>query len=282
MADTITGVTETSAAALAEISNQAQLYLQQESYLLPTVTDYSALVSPGAKSVGVPRGAGFTVNSKGENTAADATAVTYATDTISLVNHRYVQFLVEDIAEIQAKIAVVNENVLRATKDLAADVDNYIITELKLASASAPDHQLVFADTVGDVIAKADILAARALLQAQYIDPRQCYIGIGPEKENELLAIDDFIHAEKYGSSMPIMNGEIGKIYGMKVIVHTGFTDTMCTWHPTAVGFAFQRRLNFQSESDLANLGTRYSLDMIHGAEVLDSGKRTVFTDSTN
>jgi hypothetical protein len=56
----------------------------------------------------------------------------------------------------------------------------------------------------------------------------------------------------------------------------------MCTWHPTAVGLAFQRLLTVQRESDLANLAERWSLDQRYGVEVLDGGKRQVLTDSTN
>lgn len=282
MADTLMGITEVTAASLAEISSDVQSYLQQKSFLLPTVSDYSYLATPGTKSVSVPKSGGFTVASKSENTAASATALTYSVDTIALTNHRYVQFLLEDYADIKAKINVVGDSVLKATADLAKDVDSYIVAELKLASASAPDHQIVFTDTSGDVIAKGDILAARKLLQDQYIDPRECYIGIGPEKENEMLALADFIQAERYGSNMPVMMGEFGRVFGMKVIVSTLFSDFMCVWHPSAVGFAFQQGLRFQSQPDLANLGIRYSLDMIHGAEVLDSGKRNVLVDSTN
>lgn len=282
MADALIGITEVTAASLAEISQEAQSYLQQKSMLLPTVKDYSYLAGPGVKSVAVPRAGGFTVGSKSENTSLDAQIITMAADTISLVNHRAVQFLVEDYASQKAKVNIVAEAVLRGTADLAVDLDNYIITELRLASASAPDHQVVFADTTNDIIAKADILAARALLQAQYIDPRECYIGVGPEKENEMLALADFIQAERYGSNDPVMNGEIGKVFGMRVIVHTGFADQMAVWHPTAVGVAIQQGLRFQSQPDLANLGVRYSLDMIHGCEILDSGKRCVLTDSTN
>ena len=40
MADTLTGVTEIDAASLADISSVTQMYLQQASMLLPTVTDY--------------------------------------------------------------------------------------------------------------------------------------------------------------------------------------------------------------------------------------------------
>ena len=38
----------------------------------------------------------------------------------------------------------------------------------------------------------------------------------------------------------------------------------------------------FRAESDLAHLGTRYSIDTIYGVEALDAGKRNVLVDSTN
>lgn len=281
MADALMGVTETSASALANVSALAQSFLIQNSVLLPTVTNYSALAVPGASSIKLPRSGGFTVGDKAENTAVDAQIITYAADTISF-SHRTVQFLIEKLAAKQSVVDVVQDAVMKATKALALDLDAKIITALNSASSSAPDHQIVFADTVGDVIAKADILAARKLLVDQNINPRECYLAVGSEKEAELLALADFIQAERYGSNTPIMNGEIGMIYGMKVIVHTSISDYMLAWHPTAVGYAFSQPIELDFDKDLANIGTRYSLDYIFGAAVLDSGKRCVKVDSTN
>ena len=282
MADTLMGKTEIDAASKAEIANIVQSFLIQESKLIPTISNYSNLAVPGAKSVALPRSGGFTVGSKIENTAVDAQAITYAADTITFDQHKVVQFLLEDIADIQANIPVVQDAVMKATKALSLDIDLAIIEELKLASASAPDHLINFIDTATDVVAKADILAARKLLQDQNIEATECFIGIGPEKEAELLAIESFIDASKYGSNEPIMNGEIGKIYGMRVIMHTGFSDFMCTWHPSAVGLAVQNGMRYQTDKDLANLAMRHSIDVLYGVEVLDSGKRNVLTDSTN
>lgn len=281
MADALMGVTETSAAALANISSMAQSFLIQNSVLLPTATNYSALAVPGASSIKLPRSGGFTVGDKSENTAVDAQIITYAADTISF-SHRTVQFLIEKLAAKQSVVDVVSDAVMKATKALALDLDAKIITALNSASASAPDHQIVFADTVGDVVAKADILAARKLLVDQNINPRECYLAVGSEKEAELLALADFIQAERYGSSTPIQAGEIGMIYGMKVIVHTSITDYMLAWHPSAVGYAFSQPIELDFDKDLANIGTRYSLDYIFGAAVLDGGKRCVKVDSTN
>ena len=282
MADALTGVTEIDAASLAEISNVTQMYLQQASILVPTVSDFSYLAGKGTKSIAVPRMGGFTVNDKEENTSVDAQTSTVSSDTITLEKHKVIQFLVEEIAEGQSKIPYVVGALERAAKDLAAQVDTDIITELKLASASTPDHQIVFIDTTNDVIAKGDILAARKLLRAQYVPVNECYIGIGSEKEAEMLALSDFIVASNFGSADPIQNGVLGKVYGMKVVVHEGFSDFMCVWHPSAVGIAFQRQATVQTQPDLANLAERWSIDQRYGVEVLDSGKRTVLVDSTN
>lgn len=281
MPDVLTGLTETSATSKAEISKIAQKYLVQESKFLNLVTNYSSLAVPGSSSIKVPKAGGFTVASKAENTAASASTSAFTVDTISLDQHRYVQFLVEDIAGKQASVDVVSEYLLRASKDLALDMDKKIIAELRLASSSLPDHQIKFTDATNEDIELADILAARKLLIDQNIDPRECYMSVGSDQEAHMLKIANFIEAEKYGSNMPILNGEIGMIYGMKVIVHTSLSGEAVFWHPSAVGYALPQGIRIQSEYDLANLGTRYSLDYIGGFEVLDSGKRCVLITET-
>lgn len=282
MADALMGVTETSAAALANVSRVAQVYLQQQSKLLPTVTDYSALAVAGASSIKLPRSGGFTVGDKSENTAVDSQIITYAADTISLNQHRVVQFLLEDIANKQSMIEVVNDSLMKAAKDMAYDIDAKIKAEFDNASTSAPDHVIQYSDAVNEDIALTDVLEMRRLLIAQNIDPRECFIGVGSTQEKNMLLIDNFISSEKYGSNQPIMNGEIGQIYGMRVIVSNVFSGTdSYAWHPSSVGFAFQQGIRTQRDYDLANLAWRYSLDYLAGFEVLDSGKRVVKIEET-
>jgi len=150
------------------------------------------------------------------------------------------------------------------------------------ASTTGPDHQLVFVDTSGDIIAKTDVLAARKLLSDQNIDPTECFIGIGPEKEAEILNISDFITASVYGVGAPLASGQIGSIYGSRVILHTGFADRMVMWHPASVGFAYAYGAKVESARDLPNLSTRHSISLSWCCKVLDSGKRLVHVDSTN
>ena len=281
MADVLTGVTETVAAAHEEVSKIAQEYLIQQAKMAPLVTDYSSLAVPGSNSIALPIAGGFTVGDKGENTAVDAQTSAFTKDQIALDQHRVVQFLIEDISGWQSNVNVLKEYIMRATKDLALDMDEKIIAQLRLASASTPDHQIKFNDTVNEDVELVDILNARKLLIDQNLDPRECYLGVGSDKERDMLLIENFISAEKYGSNQPIAAGEIGSVYGMKVIVHTSLTAEMISWHPSAVGYGIQSGTRYQTEKDLANLATRHSLDYLAGFEVLQGGKYSVYTTET-
>lgn len=281
MADVITGVTETSAAAKAMVETMAQKYLIQESKMMGLISNYSSLAVKGASSIKLPKAGGFTVGDKAENTAASAQTSAFSVDTLSLDQHRVVQFLLEDIADVQTNVQAAQEYILRASKDLALDIDNKIIAQLRLASASAPDHLIKFTDTTNEDIELADIVAARKLLFLQNLDPREVFMLIGPDQEANMLKISDFIDASKYGSNSPIVNGEIGSVFGMKVVLHTSVSQEAIFFHPTACAFALQQEIRLQKMYDLANLAWRYSLDYVGGFKVLDAGKRNVQISET-
>ena len=275
MADVLMGVTETSATAVDVIGSQVQAYLQQASKILGQVSDYSSLVAPGAKTVQIPRAGGFTVNTKSENTALESQVLTYATDSIALDQHKAIQWLVEDIANEQTVLMIVQDALMRAGKDLAREVDQNLINILETASASTPDHRIAYAATT--TIAEADILDARKLLIVQNLDPSEFVLAVSPAQEKVMLGLSNFIDASKYGSAGAIANGEIGRVFGSTVIVHNDVEDLKSVmFHRSAVGFASQIAPKFQTQPDLANLGVRYSLQHLYGSKLLDSGKRCV------
>lgn len=275
MADAIMGVTETSAAAVDVIGSQVQSYLQQASKILGQVTDYSNLVVKGAKSVEIPRSGGFTVGSKAENTAVDAQVLTYATDAILLDQHKVVQWLLEDIANEQTVVSVIQDALMKAGKDMAREVDQNLINILETASAAAPDHRIAYA--AATTIAEADILDARELCIAQNLDPSELILAVSPAQEKVMLGLSNFIDASKYGGAGAISNGEIGRVFGATIIVHNDVESLKSLmFHRSSVGYASQLAMRFKTESDLANLATRYSLDHLYGSKLLDSGKRCV------
>lgn len=267
------GVTETSAIGQITIAETIQMYLQEKAKLLDKIT--LKIAAKGEKQITIGRAGGFTVGSKSENTALTAQVITYAGDTLSLDQHKAILVRLEKIANLQAKPDIIADILMRMGMDMAYNLDQFIVTKLEAASASAPDHRVAYANATS--LGKADLLTARTLLNIQNVPFNECWVGISPLSESYLLAIDDFVHVDKYGSSEGLVNGEIGKLYGARVVMSNAFADAKTlVWHPSAVAVGLQQVVDFDEDKDLDNVATKYLCDTIYGGVTLDSGKRQV------
>lgn len=277
MADILLGKTEVDAVSQELIlSAMVQEQLIQQAVLLGTVNNYPA--PAGVDKLKIPKAGGFTVSDKSENTAVDAQVITYATDDLNLDKHKVIQVLVEKFATIQSSVQVLSDIASRAGKAMALQLDTDIIAALAATSASAPDHRIAFA---GANIAQTDILSAKKLLTVQNVNVKECYLGINPEEEKQMLLLADFVRADAYGSAAGLQMGVLGQIYGFKVIVHNGFTaGQSIVWHPSHAAIGIQELVSYDSDKDLPNLSVRHSWDMIYGTKTLDSGKRGVLLGS--
>jgi len=286
MADSLMGVTTTVATALDAISAQVQIYLQEEAVMIPNVMNFSALAVKGSKQVEIPRAPGFSsVDDKAENAAVDAQTIVFSTDVLNLNKHKVIQWIIEKIASEQSVVAVLNEAILRAGQDIANQVDKDIIAILENV-ASSPDHSFVYTGGGGTEITEADILKARRLLRQQKLSAsmmKSLALAISPEQEEIMLKIANFIDASKYGVGAPIATGEIGRVFGVRVFVHNDINNLKSLmFHPSAAGYATQIGPDFDSQKDLRNLGTRYSIDQLYGTKELDTGKRAVLIGTDN
>lgn len=269
-----TGVTEVAAVQQALIASIVQDTLKQNSVLLGTVTDYSAFAEAGNKSVAIPRRTQFAAADKAENTDLTAQEMTFATDTIALDKHKAIYAILERIAGVQAKPNVKAEIVKEMALELALQIDKDIYTQLKLASASAPDHRVAFA---GATLAKADIVNARKLLNMQNVPMANRYLAVNPLHESELLLIDDFVSVEKYGSTGPVQLGELGRLFGFTVLMSNVVGDlNVVAYHKSACAFAQQVAPEFETDKNLAKVADEFLMHVLYGAKVLDSGKRQV------
>lgn len=268
------GVTEVSATSVAVVASIVQQVLKQESKLLPLITDYSAFAVKGSSSVKIPRRTQFAAADKSENTALTAQELTFAVDTLDLTKNKAIYAALEKIAEVQATPNVEAEIITEMAKELALQVDNDIYVQLLLASAAAPDHRIAFA---GASLAATDLLEARRLLNVQNVPMDGRIVCISPDEEKALLAIDNFIRADAYGSAGGLVNGEIGKLYGMVVVMSNVITAGLpVVFHKSAVAYANQLAPEYSTDFDLKNTSKEYLLNMIYGVKVLDSGKRQV------
>jgi N4-gp56 family major capsid protein len=271
------GKTEVDAAVMEQVSQFVQAELKQRALLMPTVQNFPA--PGGIDKIKIPRAGGFTAATKAENTALTAQVITFATDDLDLDQHKAVLARLEDFANIQATPNVVQEILGRMASEMALAVDQHIVTCLDDVSAAAPDHAIVY-DNATD-LKKADLLNARELLHVQNVPFEECWIGVSPANEASLLAVDDFVQADKYGRPDGLQRGVLGTLYGARVIMSNVFDDAKTlVWHPTHCAFAMQQEIRFETDRDLPNVATEYLSSAIYGCKVLDSGKRGVLLGS--
>lgn len=275
MADALSGLTEVSGTIETVVSAEIQMVLNANLVVVPSIMDYSSMVGPGMNTLKIPKFGKFTVNTKSENTAVDAQVNAFSTDDLALDKHKVIQFLLEDIASLQAKVAVTQAYVAQAAIDLATEMDQTVLDAIEAGvSTSSPDHKRAY---VGSTIAKADILTARQLLNEQNVPLADRSLVISPAQEASILAISEFVRVDESGGSSSLRQGSIGLLFGFNVLVTSLAEDAKSmAYHKSCHAFARQLAPRVQQQPDLANLATRWSLDHLYGSKSLDSGKRQV------
>jgi N4-gp56 family major capsid protein len=272
------GLTEVSAVQQTVVANVVQQVLKQKSILLPTIMDYSAWVPQGSVACKVPRRTQFTAADKSENSALTAQELTFSADTISMDKHKAVYASLERYAMVTANVDVKAQILIEMAEELALQIDKDIIVELKLASTSAPDHLLDYANTPTDTLAIADITNARALLNTQNVPMEDRYLLISPTQEKALLNISDFVRADAIGSAGGLINGQIGRVFGFNVLMHSTLSAADAIfYHKSAVGHAKVLQPEFLQNVSVSKVADEFALHLLYGNKVLDSGKRQVY-----
>lgn len=274
------GVTDTANIMQAAIASMIQDQLVEAQRLPATVMDLSSLAVPGVKSVAVPRGSNLTAAAKSEGTEFNAQHFTYAADNLLLSSHYVVPVDVEDIAQIQSAPAIMADLTSRIGVALADAIDASIYAQLKLCSSTAPDHIVAYLDTVNKDLEIQDIVNAHKLLGIQKVPRSDRYLLIGPSQEANLLKIDTFVEAHKYGSRESLLNGEIGRVYGFSVIVsNAAESDSSAIfYHKTHCAFASQMA-KFEKNRNPKNLSDILAGQVLYGAKVMGGGLRGVLVE---
>lgn len=281
MADVFTQKSNIDAVSQEIIVSMFQNELIAKAMLLPTVSDYSMFAEQGSDKVKVPRAGSFTAEVKSGGSPYNAQALTAVTDDIDLDKEEGVLVAVENIAKLQSKPELMAEYVKRMASAMAKKVDQRIYDQLKLASAAAPDHKIDWANAPTDTMTKADFIAALKLIKEANVDIQdgQLFALINPKRESEILALSDFVDADKWfaGSQDAKLNGMIGRAYGFNILCSTIVSDDeVVLYHKSHVGVAFQQRPVVTSQYDIRYDSDMLLLKQVAGYKVLQAGKAGV------
>lgn len=280
---TFTSAANTGTTEMTIISTIVQKELKREAKLRPTVVDRSDMAMKGIKSIDLPRFDSSFSGPAAQNpdgvTETAGQTLDFAVDTIDLSDWTSIVYKIPDRVSKQTRINLEAELAASAGKDYGNYVDDQIIAQLKLATAT----HLVGLDSnaagAGTALTLEDISRARRLLNRANAPQSDRWMVIPPELEEDMINLDNFRTANQYGSRTALMDGEVGQVYGFRIIVHNGLAaNEFLAYHKEACAIAIQQDVQFESRRlPLGLQATEYSFAMGMGQQVLQSGELTVY-----
>lgn len=283
----VTSAFATSATEDTVILSIVQDELDRNSFLRPTIMDLSSQAVKGVKEVEVPK---FTSSFSGpadQNpdglTETEFQSPVFGVDTIAIDKWKNLPYRVSDRVSTQTKLSLEAELAKSAGSKMGIYIDDQIIVRLKQASAAAPDHLLGLdgGDTagVGASITLEAISTCRQKLNRANVPQMDRWLLIPPEQEKALIDLDNFRNADKYGSREALLRGEIGEIYGFRVMVHNGLAaNEACAYHKDCCAVAVQQEIKFETQrADVRLQATDYSFSLGMGDQVLNDGKMNIY-----
>ena len=278
----ITSAAHTGATEMELISQIVQAELLENTVVLNSVTDHSDKLVPGIKSVEVIRfeadnttGSGrmgdpTDMNQDGVTPAAFQTAA-LTTDKIDLNKHKILPYRIQDTVAMQSRANLEAELARKAGREFAIYMDKEIIAVLATLTDS------ITYDNAAD-LSLPDITEARKRLNRNNVPEGDRILLISPENEKAMLDLPNFIEADKYGAREALMNGEIGRVFGFRVLVSNLLAAAESyAYHRECVGYAVQKQVDFESDRPSVALRvTDYSYAATWGCTLMYDGKKGV------
>ena len=205
----------------------------------------------------------------GNESALDKTAgsaVTYASATetavvVTINSYKYVAKLIEDIVQVQSMYDLFANFTEKIGKALATAVDTSILALTSgFAAQSVGTH-------IASTIAETSIITAARMLNTANVPIDGRYLVVDPFGYSQLCAITDFIRYDAGGKTpAPVNSGEIGEIFGIKVLMSTNVSTAGGGTATSAIGFMFhqdawaialQKDVTMKSEYSVDYIGTK-------------------------
>lgn len=275
MADFTT--TTTSAVIEDVVSNMVQETLIQKAVVVPSVSDFSAMIRPGMDRLGIPRQTQLTVQDITEGSEVTPATSTVSVDDLLLDKNKAITWAITDLSGLQSKPDMLAWLLKDNMASLAEELDDNVVQEIRdNISASAPDHRVAMA---GSTLTLAEIVNAKQLLDTQKLPQADRFLMVGPAQVAGILQISNFIQADQFGSNEHVVNGLVGRILGFDVIMTTAaslLSDEAIFYHKSCCAFGRQQNVRFERERRATYFKDDYALSQVYGAKFLDGGKRAV------
>lgn len=264
------------------ISGLVQKELLDSVSLAGLVTDLSHMAMDGYESVSVPKMSSFTVQDRGFGaTAADNAPLTDDKDVIALDKNKIVKW---NYDAADAKQSAINWQIESAKR--AATAHGREVNKLLLAEFNAVAGLSVNAAVPADITASA-ILDMREFIMKNEGDLAMTTLVIAPDQEKVMLTLPEFSRYDYNGqSNSPLINGVIGRVYGINVVVSNDSTFPSQQGYmveKSSMAIAIQRAAKYgeQPNIDYGVDGVKAAVDMTFGLGALQKGENGVAVGET-
>lgn len=193
-------------------ANSALTKLEAEIQLARFVardSEYSS-ARVGSK-VNIPKTGALTASQKVSGTAVTLQNPSDSGVDVTLDQHWEVSFIVDDVAKAQANQSIMDAYIADAVTALSEKIEATLIAKYSSLTAGT-------VNSGGGTLAKEDFQTARGNLSSNRAPAKDRYAFLDPDAVNDVLNIAEFTSAEKFGSSMPVQEGVLGRIYGFTVM----------------------------------------------------------------
>ena len=205
-------------------------------------------------------------------------------ETLLVINkHKAIHVAVTNLARIQSSINLMSGWSEKMSYALSKQIDTDLITELKLASASAPDHIILGSGTAGAFNPLDDVLSAKDLLDLQDVPDENRWMLMNPVDYNKILALTNVQSSDFISGGQPLMDGKIPPIFGFMPAKSTQMVlGEVLFGHPSVVTLAIQRGIDFSTHNMLPQgiHADRLVASTLYGMKIVDN-KRVVLLNSS-
>jgi len=217
------------------------------------------------KSVYVPSVSHLDARAKVENTAITFQTNTETAVQILIDKWYYAAFGIEKMVRKQGKMDIVAKYQNELGYALAKQVDS------DLAALVPGLSQTV--GTLGTNLSDDNLRRAKQYLDDADVPLANRVIVINPAEENNFLSFDRYTSADYVNTNTPVLNGEIGKLYGVPVLKTTNLNapsagQAACVMmHKEAFALVIQSQPDTHMDFSISHLADQVAMEIIYGVK---------------
>lgn len=231
--------------------------------------DFEGEIRQKGDTVHVADISNLTVGDKAAGTDVSFEAVTEDKTSILIDKHKYAAFKLEDIVAVQSNVNLLSQYSSKIGYGLAKAVDTDLLSlYVALSQSVGADNTAITETTFLSAIQYLDLADAPETDRSGVFSAGQ--------KAN-FLAVDQFVRYDSTGiggQQNPILNGQFGELYGVRIFFTTNVTTTgspagdhNLVFHKEAFALAMQRDIRVQSQYSLKSLAEEVVGDVLYGVK---------------